>query len=1053
MAAPAAAAAVSRCAALDALFAKAEKALARERLPEAEAAYRAALAGRRELLGETAEPTLAACASLAVLLHGQGRYGEAEALARGSLAALRAALGDTHDDTLATRAFIASHLLVPQGRADEAAADYEQVLALLRGAAEAPPAATAAAQLGLARALHAAGRLPEAAAAYAAVVGPAGADAATRAATLRGRAVLALQRGQLPRTEASVALLRAAVADDGGALAEALLGGAERAAPAPAGAEWPPLHAAAALGDGGALREVLDWQGAAHRVAAALQRADGEAQTALHAAARLGTPAAARCLLERGADSRAVAQQGYLAAHLAWRRGYAALAVALLPPAAPGDDPLFHALRCAMLLLLMQLRDHWCVVAAFWALMLPARWAESRWDAVFQAASLLQRGLRRAAVSANGLGLLRARTAGAALRGTAGVLNFLVRRPCPLLLTGAVCWVAASRGARRAARFAPASALAASLLLATPAWCPGALSRHQLAAAVASALSYVLPAAHRATLSAVAGVALPRLLCACLAVSAALMAAISAAAASWPAELADAGREAGQVLDTAARWALALLLRRAYLRVAGPQRRVIAWVLLASLLLDAVLLKAMHGLHIDPLRHQLRVLPMSLPRAAALAAHKAPTADDVRLPIERAGATAKKLAGVAERVLRAVRAHTPTEGRLNLTVSLLNVTAEEDITNAFATEYGHMFFYPALVAAADEDALACVVGHEATHAVFGHGSARAFVTAFAGDLLDGAACVATGYQCSLQGAGFFSDGFARQLVGWADTALSRDAEFEADLYGMYYAALAGFDAGACVRAHEPGGVLSDAGDPATPALRQVQLWTRSHPFGADRAAALRAWLPQAAPAAAARKLAPKTLPHAVSPATRAAPAPQLDASVGALCPLPVTSASAGAGGGLERRLRAVLSVHACGVALALELLARLPAGAPLGGPLAATPSVLAVSESAAAMRAALAVAARKLPFAALLAAPLLESALDALATAQGPLQVARALWPLPVFLYLFAYAPVAAAVRWAWAAMRRAARVLLRRAKARLVAHRRPAAPAAPGEGGRAKAD
>ena len=106
--------------------------------------------------------------------------------------------------------------------------------------------------------------------------------------------------------------------------------------------------------------------------------------------------------------------------------------------------------------------------------------------------------------------------------------------------------------------------------------------------------------------------------------------------------------------------------------------------------------------------------------------------------------------------------------------------------------------------------------------------------------MDDILCTATGVSCGNPSEpGFFSDYALKAGDLLVTTNRTRAVEKEADVYGMYYAALAGFKPAACESLFVPGGPLAaDQGKSA---------WLSDHPEAKDRLAALRRFADKSAP--------------------------------------------------------------------------------------------------------------------------------------------------------------------------------------------------------------
>lgn len=157
----------------------------------------------------------------------------------------------------------------------------------------------------------------------------------------------------------------------------------------------------------------------------------------------------------------------------------------------------------------------------------------------------------------------------------------------------------------------------------------------------------------------------------------------------------------------------------------------------------------------------------------------------------------------------------------------VHVVDDPKVVNAFATPGGHLYVYSGLLMEAENEAeVAGVLSHEAGHVVGRH-SARQMVNAFG---LNAVASLALGENPGLL------QQLATQIVGTGTMlAYSRGAENEADVYGVKYAAAAGYD---------PKGIATffqklKAKEGKTP---QYMTWLRTHPATADRIKNINAYI-------------------------------------------------------------------------------------------------------------------------------------------------------------------------------------------------------------------
>jgi len=151
----------------------------------------------------------------------------------------------------------------------------------------------------------------------------------------------------------------------------------------------------------------------------------------------------------------------------------------------------------------------------------------------------------------------------------------------------------------------------------------------------------------------------------------------------------------------------------------------------------------------------------------------------------------------------------------------IHVVNDDEMVNAFATPGGHLYFTTGLLLAADDEAeVAGVLSHEAGHVVARH-SARALVQQLG---LQTVAAMALGKNPSAVSAVAANIGASGLLL-----AHSRSSEHEADVFGVKYAAKAGYDPRGIVRFFQK----LKAKEGKTPA---VMKWLSTHPATSDRIA-------------------------------------------------------------------------------------------------------------------------------------------------------------------------------------------------------------------------
>ena len=155
---------------------------------------------------------------------------------------------------------------------------------------------------------------------------------------------------------------------------------------------------------------------------------------------------------------------------------------------------------------------------------------------------------------------------------------------------------------------------------------------------------------------------------------------------------------------------------------------------------------------------------------------------------------------------------------------------DEPTLNAWCMPGGKMAIYTGIInkLKLNDDEIAQIMGHEISHALLGHGRERmSRAMATQGGLLLGS--IVAGQDLSALGP-------------VADIALtlpnSREAESEADRYGIELAARSGYDPHAAVRLWEKMGAASGNGPPQ---------FLSTHPAPANRIQALTALVPQMMP--------------------------------------------------------------------------------------------------------------------------------------------------------------------------------------------------------------
>ena len=154
--------------------------------------------------------------------------------------------------------------------------------------------------------------------------------------------------------------------------------------------------------------------------------------------------------------------------------------------------------------------------------------------------------------------------------------------------------------------------------------------------------------------------------------------------------------------------------------------------------------------------------------------------------------------------------------------------------NAWCLPGGKIAFYTAIYPVLDDQAgMAIVMGHEVMHAILEHGNERMSQSAISNAVVElgSAAAGNSKYHdeiVALMGAG--------ATVGVL-LPFSRKQESEADQYGLYLAAQAGYDPEAAIQVWER--MLVIAGGSAPPK------WLSTHPPTKERIANMKKWMPKA----------------------------------------------------------------------------------------------------------------------------------------------------------------------------------------------------------------
>lgn len=186
-------------------------------------------------------------------------------------------------------------------------------------------------------------------------------------------------------------------------------------------------------------------------------------------------------------------------------------------------------------------------------------------------------------------------------------------------------------------------------------------------------------------------------------------------------------------------------------------------------------------------------------------------------PVEVNTQRARWLANIGQRIAAAAQPpNYPYEFRL----------VAEDVNNAFAYPGGPIYVYEGLIEelGADEDQVAWVCGHEATHVSHQHAIKRIERAVGAQLLIEWVLGGGTGRDV------------AGIVTGLAIQNYSRENEYEADKIGCKYSALAGFDPTAAIPVLETFRELQGS-DPS-----DLEILFHSHPGSTDRENAVKSYL-------------------------------------------------------------------------------------------------------------------------------------------------------------------------------------------------------------------
>ena len=147
---------------------------------------------------------------------------------------------------------------------------------------------------------------------------------------------------------------------------------------------------------------------------------------------------------------------------------------------------------------------------------------------------------------------------------------------------------------------------------------------------------------------------------------------------------------------------------------------------------------------------------------------------------------------------------------------------QDKTLNAFTLPGSTIYVYTGLLDRADEDELACVLGHEMGHAAARHTS-KQLQADLGFSLLVGVAGAAAGSPGALR--------VANSMYGLLRNGYSRKDELEADRMGIRYAVRAGYNPEGMITFFEK--MLKENPEDA---MDKASVWQRTHPLTSDRIA-------------------------------------------------------------------------------------------------------------------------------------------------------------------------------------------------------------------------
>ena len=157
--------------------------------------------------------------------------------------------------------------------------------------------------------------------------------------------------------------------------------------------------------------------------------------------------------------------------------------------------------------------------------------------------------------------------------------------------------------------------------------------------------------------------------------------------------------------------------------------------------------------------------------------------------------------------------------------------------NAWCLPGGKIVVYTGILPVTkNEDALATVMGHEVTHALFNHGKQRYSASVLQELGAEGVSLIAAGFGANQEGQALFQTLFGVGSTIFGTLPFSRKHESEADHYGLILMAIAGYNPEESVPFWERMAAQGSGGTPE---------FLSTHPSPDTRIKDLQKWIPEA----------------------------------------------------------------------------------------------------------------------------------------------------------------------------------------------------------------